>query len=128
MISVLLADLSAGAVIAGGVAAVWYPLRSRMITKQEQDRERRRAHERREMQASIDESIKEAIASMHQLIAVNDAKTDKVATDVQALALRFASEVGGNSGGIRQAVNQISTDVAALRGAFEEHIREGVRR
>lgn len=49
-----------------------------------------------------------------------------VATDLTDLKVKFASEVGGNSGGLRQAVNELTrtvnevqVDVAHLKGVTE---------
>jgi hypothetical protein len=48
-----------------------------------------------------------------------------IASDVTDLKVKFAAEVGGNSGGLRQAVNEIGTDLAELKGEFKEHVRQG---
>lgn len=55
------------------------------------------------------------------------ARTDKVSTDLQNLRVDFARETGGNGGGIRQAVNAISSELSTLNGAFNQHLRENAR-
>lgn len=46
----------------------------------------------------------------------NDAATKKVAEDIAGLKVDFARETGGNSGGFRQAINELTKDVAYLKG------------
>lgn len=61
----------------------------------------------------------------------NDEATKEVAKKTNDLELRLAREFGGNSGGIRQAVNEVKGDVsdmvkdiATLQGKFAQHIQE----
>lgn len=49
-----------------------------------------------------------------------EAGTADIRGDLKELALKFAAEHGGNSGGIRQEVNAQGKDLAALKGAFEQ--------
>lgn len=62
----------------------------------------------------------------------NDAATKAAAAVAGDVRLEFVKQFGGNSNGIRQAVNTIGdnvnvvrSDLANLRGAFEQHVKEG---
>jgi hypothetical protein len=62
----------------------------------------------------------------------NDAASKAAAALAGDVRLEFVKQFGGNSNGIRQAVNAIAadvtvvrSDVANLRGAFEQHVKEG---
>lgn len=68
--------------------------------------------------------------------AVDAFKTDvskaltEVNQNVQSVAMKLASETGGNSNGIRQKLNEVSgevgdvrQDVAELKGAYEQYVR-----
>lgn len=54
----------------------------------------------------------------------NDQTTQQAAKDIQDLKVSFAKETGGNSGGFRQALNELTKDVAELSGAFHQHTQE----
>lgn len=53
----------------------------------------------------------------HIVREVVDAAVKEVRDKVETLAVQFAREHGGNSGGIRQEVNAIRADVAGVREA-----------
>lgn len=50
-----------------------------------------------------------------------------VRDDITALHLRVVRETGGNSNGLRQKLNEVGEQVASLKGAFDQHIRENNR-
>lgn len=54
----------------------------------------------------------------------NDGETEAAKALAADLKLELAKQFGGNGNGIRQAVNGLSTDVAALEGAFKQHVTE----
>ena len=70
--------------------------------------------------------IRHAVARVVRSEVTDELKAVK--DDITALHLKLTKETGGNSNGLRQAVNQISRDivsvgkdVAHLKGAFEQH-------
>lgn len=57
---------------------------------------------------------------------------EDAAADITYLKVKLAKETGGNSNGLRQAINEMSRDVtevkaavAEVRGAFNQHVKEG---
>ena len=51
-------------------------------------------------------------------------RMDAAEHEVAALATKLAAETGGNSHGLRQAVNDIGAQVAKLQGSFEQYVTD----
>jgi hypothetical protein len=54
----------------------------------------------------------------------NDVDSRQAAEKAAHLELELARQFGGNSGGMRQAINEARNDIATLTGAFNQHITE----
>jgi len=55
---------------------------------------------------------------------VVDRKLDPVIQAVGDIKYSLAVQFGGNGGGMREAINKLSIDLAELRGEFHNHIKE----
>ena len=53
-----------------------------------------------------------------------EASAATAAAKSSSLEVALAKEFGGNSNGIRQAINELTKDVAALKGAFAQLTKE----
>lgn len=112
----LLAVLSVVGVLAGGFAAVYYPVHARLART-------RAEHRRRELREIIDTAVTEKLTHVMEKIDADHRETVKVASDLTELRVHMAKETGGNSGGMRQAINQLGSEMAELRGEVREHLR-----
>lgn len=56
-------------------------------------------------------------ADVERRFDANDEKTSEAASKAASLELELTKQFGGNGNGIRQAVNELTKDVAFLKGA-----------
>jgi hypothetical protein len=85
-----------------------------------------------QLDTKLDAKLKPIVAGIKERFDANDKTTEaavqaiaEVRTEQSAVALNLATQFGGNGGGMRQAINELSHAVAQQQGAFEQHLREG---
>lgn len=119
--------LATACLAGGGFAGAYYPIHAH-YRRQRKHRSLQETREivRDELHAQ-DEKLAEHFAEVQ-------ATTTVLRADLTGMTVRLASELGGNSGGIRQAVNHVSDelartreDVANLRGSFDQHVQQTER-
>lgn len=54
-------------------------------------------------------------------------RMDAAEHEVAGLATKLAAETGGNSHGLRQAVNEIGSNVSRLQGSFDQYVKDHAR-
>lgn len=84
-----------------------------------------------QLDKKLDDKLAPIVAGMKERFDANDQATkdaveaiQEVRTEQQDVKLNLATQFGGNGGGIRQAINELSVQVGTVRGAFEQHVRE----
>ena len=126
-------------IILGAFAAFYYPIYERKLARRAKAVE----HVMKEtIQAAIapvvakidqqftqvaDDRVRKFDATMTKIdkrFDANDAATRHTANEVIELKTKVNRELGGNSGGLRQAVDHINSDLSRLEGAFDEHVNE----
>jgi hypothetical protein len=73
----------------------------------------------------VKEEVKTLTETVEKRFDKNDKATQAAADKASSLELHLAREFGGNSGGMRQAINEMRTDLAHFHGAFDQHLMEG---
>ena len=68
----------------------------------------------------LDEKFSKRFDKNDEATKANGDRTDQLRRE---LDIQF----GGNGGGMRQAINALSVDMATLNGRFEQHVKEGCR-
>ena len=79
---------------------------------------------RRQANEVVAPAIAELKTTIEARFDKNDAATKTAADKAASLELELARQFGGNSGGMRQAINETRQDIAVLKGAFDQHIKE----
>lgn len=73
---------------------------------------------------AVSEAVAESTKLLGEQIDKTNSKVDEVGKRVGATELTLAAQFGGNSGGIRQKLDETAGAVAHLAGRFEQHIDE----
>lgn len=68
--------------------------------------------------------MNERLSAMHE--DMRD-RMDDSEKELSALRVKLASETGGNSHGLRQAVNEIAADLSRLSGSFYQYVKDHAR-
>ena len=74
---------------------------------------------------AVKEEVKTLADTVEKRFDKNDRATQAAADKASSLELRLEREFGGNSGGMRQAINEVRQDLAHFHGAFDQHLMEG---
>lgn len=86
----------------------------------------------RSMQAIAKHEMAEATAKITKRIDDSDDLTAKQLAEIKATAetdrLEMARQFGGNGGGMREAINGLSSQMQHLAGRFEQHLAESGNR
>lgn len=121
--------------ILGGMAAAYFPVRTRYEAKIAERTAARDREVRRQIADEIRTASDDIKSDTRTQIAASDLRTKEQVDEIKATVrevhdkvaaneLKMATQFGGNGGGIRQAINEQGLALATLAGQFQQHVSE----
>lgn len=77
------------------------------------------------VKTAVDVAVRDLSGEMNARFDASDKHKEELAAKQDEMAMSLATQFGGNGNGLRQAVNDLSRDVARLEGRFDQHAKEG---